>query len=364
MIEFYDNEKKISLQNTIYLNPTKTALEYGVVCKNNEVLYGRLTERQLCFEIKNEPIIYYKRFKHAIIRAIIRDQAIRAQKRGILIDPVLFIRVPFAASGDRAIVPIDPAVDNSMSYTDGFTPPYEGDWPIDPTAIPIPRDQMNQALYDLSNALNQYQTHGFPDFITSADNGGSPFPYDIYAVVRYDAGDGDKLYVSQVDNNTSDPTNAIQWSPVGAPVVALISMTGTQNISNTVLTTVAFDTVVYDDYNMFDPTILNHNFTVKFPGYYEFSAISSVFGNNPASDMSIQLDLYKGFTSLGSMGRVFLLAGKDAGCVGGSTVLAKLAAGDTLTIKIYQSNGGSLSTTIGGDGIVNYVRMHYLGPQP
>ena len=79
---------------------------------------------------------------------------------------------------------------------------------IDLTAKKVPRPQSNQVLFDISDNTNQYQTHGFPDFITALQNDGVLYPYDEWAIVRYDDGSGFDLYQSLVNANATLPTNA------------------------------------------------------------------------------------------------------------------------------------------------------------
>jgi microcystin-dependent protein len=124
---------------------------------------------------------------------------------------------PFAQSGDKTPIP-EVSVGNPVSYQDGWGPNYELDLISDPNALPIPRDQTNQLYYDITDAIRQYQTHGVPDFITSADNLGSPFAYDIYAQVRYNDGSGMKIYENRVAGNVTTPPDP-SWVVVsGNPV--------------------------------------------------------------------------------------------------------------------------------------------------
>lgn len=85
---------------------------------------------------------------------------------------------------------------------------------FDSTAKKVPRFSTNQALFDLSDNINQYQTHGFPRFITTAENGGTPYPYDAFAIVRYDNSVTDENYESLVNSNTTDPTNTLTWRKI------------------------------------------------------------------------------------------------------------------------------------------------------
>lgn len=84
----------------------------------------------------------------------------------------------------------------------------------DTTSKKVPRFQSNQVLFDATDNINQYQTHGFPDFITALDNEGALYPYDIWAIVRYDDGFGMELYQSIVNGNNTLPTNILYWNKI------------------------------------------------------------------------------------------------------------------------------------------------------
>jgi len=131
-----------------------------------------------------------------------------------------FIKIPFALTGTQAPVPRGTQPDGSMSFNQGFTLPYEQDPDTEPTARDIPRDQFNYLMYVLSNAINQWQTQAFPDYITPEENDPdtpTPYSYSINATVRYVNGwasTGAANYVSLVDSNTADPTDSTKWGLV------------------------------------------------------------------------------------------------------------------------------------------------------
>lgn len=130
-------------------------------------------------------------------------------------DQFLF-RVPFAAAGDTAAIPELVQPDGSVSFTQGWGPDYQADLDTDPNAKPIDRSQTNQLFKTITENLAVWQTAQFPEWITSADNGGSPYPYERNAVVRYRPSPSDPwtLYVSLQDANTFVPTDATRWQPV------------------------------------------------------------------------------------------------------------------------------------------------------
>ena len=121
-----------------------------------------------------------------------------------------YYKDPFAIVGDKIVVPNPIQGDGSISYTEGFGENYAID-PALPNSLKVPRPQTNDLFFDLTENLQHYQQHGVPNFITTADNGGVPFPYDIWSIVRYDDGGGFDIYQSLVDNNTSLPPDATKW---------------------------------------------------------------------------------------------------------------------------------------------------------
>lgn len=126
-----------------------------------------------------------------------------------------YFRVPFAAGGNKTAVPVTTG-DGSVNYTDGYGVRYELPRLTDPLARNIERQKMNQVFFDITSNIQQYQQNGFPDFITSADNGGTAYAYGKGATVRFDDGSGFANYESLIASNTTDPTNATNWIKVGS----------------------------------------------------------------------------------------------------------------------------------------------------
>lgn len=122
-----------------------------------------------------------------------------------------FFKTPFASSGDRTTISEAVDVGGLVSYEEGYGYDYERAV-TDPQAKYIERDKNNQLYFDITTALQELQSQGVPDFITSALNGGSAYSYDVNAVVRYNGG----LYRSLVSSNTSDPTDLTKWQALFA----------------------------------------------------------------------------------------------------------------------------------------------------
>jgi microcystin-dependent protein len=128
-----------------------------------------------------------------------------------------FFKLPFGINGNKAAIPQPTQGDGSVSFNQGFPIDYELDPDVQPTAKDVPRDKFNQLMYLVTSALQILQVHGFPDFITTADNGGTPYLYDINSTVRFSggwAGVGALNYYSLVDSNNTTPADATKWGLV------------------------------------------------------------------------------------------------------------------------------------------------------
>jgi len=119
-----------------------------------------------------------------------------------------FFKVPFAQSGDKTAIPDAAQPGGEVSYEEGWTPDYDLEIGVDPSSKPIDRAKHNGLFEDITDNIKQYQTFGVPEWITSADNDGTPYPYEQFARVKYTDGN---VYVSLVASNTEEPTTGDQW---------------------------------------------------------------------------------------------------------------------------------------------------------
>lgn len=114
--------------------------------------------------------------------------------------------IPFATTGDKTSVPNSLQPDGSVSFTQGFGPDYELDKAVDPVnAKDVPRDQMNQLFFDVTDAVGEQQLYGFA--LWSLDRA----PYPVNARVYH----SDKLWRSTVINNSGEP-GVTGWEDVSA----------------------------------------------------------------------------------------------------------------------------------------------------
>lgn len=124
----------------------------------------------------------------------------------------------FASSGDLTTVPDAAQVSGSISFAQGWGVNYQRQIGVDPLAMPIDRTTMNYLFNVITTAIQQYQSFGVPEWITSANNGGTPFAYDYGAIVRYSSSGIPPFttYVSVLAGaatNTSTPGADGNWLP-------------------------------------------------------------------------------------------------------------------------------------------------------
>ena len=119
----------------------------------------------------------------------------------------------FATAGDVTTVP-DPTQSNgTVSYSQGFPVSYST--PVSSGGYNFPRGAHNQILKDITTAIQFLQQNGASNFITSAMNNGSSYPYNLGAVVMYNAGGGLQSWISTANNNTTTPgAGGAFWIPL------------------------------------------------------------------------------------------------------------------------------------------------------
>lgn len=123
---------------------------------------------------------------------------------------------PFAISGLKTPIPDTGVGTGPVNYEFGFGTYYALPFPTDPNALPVPLQGFNELMFDTTDAIKQYQTEGTYPWITSVQNLGVPYPYPIYARVRYDAGAGMQVWESQTAANTAVPGADASWLLISA----------------------------------------------------------------------------------------------------------------------------------------------------
>ena len=150
-----------------------------------------------------------------------------------------YFRFPFANRGDKTALPDDSQTDGRVSYNQGYGPDYQRTPGLDPQARRLERDRFNQLMFDVTSTLQLYYQEAYPNFITPALNGGNAFMYPQYARVRYDAGSGDRVYESLVNNNAALPTVTANWRLVDFAGLDARYLLEANNLSDLVNTTTA-----------------------------------------------------------------------------------------------------------------------------
>lgn len=121
-----------------------------------------------------------------------------------------YFRTPFATSGTKNPIPNDVQPSGAVSFTEGFGLDYELEIGVDPAALPVPRPESNNLYFLITQAIQQYQQFGTPEWIASTDNGGTPYAYAQFARVKYTDGN---VWVSLVAANTATPgTDPTKWA--------------------------------------------------------------------------------------------------------------------------------------------------------
>lgn len=144
-----------------------------------------------------------------------------------------FFKVPFAVSGTKATIPDAVQGDGSVSYAEGYNFNYQRP-KADPLSRNIERDKANGLYFDITSELGEVQAQGVPSFITTALNGGAPFPYGINAVVRYNG----VIYTSRKTANTSLPTVAADWAVVRGSLPRVVAAGTADAITATFVPTI------------------------------------------------------------------------------------------------------------------------------
>jgi len=129
----------------------------------------------------------------------------------------------FATAGDKTPVPDGTQSSGTVSYEQGYTPPYSLA-PTNPDAILVGRANFNQILNDITTAIQFVQQNGASNFITTTMNGGTPYSYNLGAVVMYNAGSGVQAWISTAATNTTIPgAMGATWSELGSTPINLYS---------------------------------------------------------------------------------------------------------------------------------------------
>ncbi|MEX3025377.1 hypothetical protein [Proteus sp. STS61-E] len=119
-------------------------------------------------------------------------------------------KIPFATQGDKASIPVEIQPDGSVSYTQGYGYDYERDQVTDPAAKDIEREKMNGIFHDITEAIGEIQSFGFPKWAEAGK------PYAIRAIVYHK----NKVWQSKIENNNIEPVAGNAWAELKADATA------------------------------------------------------------------------------------------------------------------------------------------------
>ncbi|QXX83460.1 phage tail protein [Providencia sp. R33] len=119
-------------------------------------------------------------------------------------------KIPFATQGDRTSIPDDVQADGAVSYTQGYSYDYERDQQTDPAAKDIEREKMNGIFHDITQAIGELQSFGFPKWAAEGR------PYPIRAIVYHK----NKTWQSKIENNNVEPVAGTAWQELKADLSA------------------------------------------------------------------------------------------------------------------------------------------------
>jgi hypothetical protein len=121
---------------------------------------------------------------------------------------VKFFDVPFGSGGTTTVIPDGVQAGGEVSFTQGYGPDYS----LAPatSGVLYPQSgEFNYLMNAITSALQMFQIHCFPDWISASVNGGSPYAYDANVAVRYTDGN---IWISIVSGNTATPgTDPTKW---------------------------------------------------------------------------------------------------------------------------------------------------------
>ena len=119
-------------------------------------------------------------------------------------------KIPFATQGDRTSIPDDVQADGAVSYTQGYSYDYERDQQTDPAAKDIEREKMNGMFHDITEAIGELQSFGFPKWAAEGK------PYPNRAIVYHK----NKTWQSKIENNNVEPVAGTAWQELKADLSA------------------------------------------------------------------------------------------------------------------------------------------------
>ncbi len=145
----------------------------------------------------------------------------------------MYFPVAFATSGDQTAIPNTGTEIGTVNFPYGYGSNYSEPLASNPDALRVDRVHFNYLMYVMTaNWQALYQTGTVP-WITSVENLGVSFPYDINSIVQYSDG---KIYFNTVDDNTATPgTPASGWQVWQPQVLVTVTASLGSSAVNTIV---------------------------------------------------------------------------------------------------------------------------------
>lgn len=200
---------------------------------------------------------------------------------------------------------------------------------MNPNALLIDRAQMNAIFNDITLSLSRLQQFAFPQWITSANNDGTPYPYANGAVVLYTV-DG-VVYQSIVGANTATPgTDPTKWIPYLSNY-ALLKNSRTRLLSNATFYV-----------NGATGSDSNDGLTVGTPWATLQHAANVIFQNYDMAGFNIDVECADFATYAG-----FVMQGAPPGCDTVGSILFNATSGNPAACVIAETSGSCVVSTTG-----------------
>lgn len=127
----------------------------------------------------------------------------------------------FAESGDKIAIPVPAEADGSVAVSTGWTPDYElAD--TDPDYKPVGRDEMNGALFGVTDSIRQLQLQGAAEW--SADL--APYPKGAEVIHA-----GERWYSPNAANGTEPGAPGTEWVIAGTVPAASETVAGIAEVA-------------------------------------------------------------------------------------------------------------------------------------
>lgn len=141
------------------------------------------------------------------------------------------------------------------------------------------------------------------------------------------------------------------WMTMKRPALQcafLATLSGAQSPADNTVTTVLFDSEVYDEGSDYNPA--TGIFTAPFDGLYRFDASAQFAGLADADEFLLRFFV----NSTNYTGARFMNGGAS-GVGASSTLEIRLVAGDTVAVRVFQDNGTAAAEALSTGGVTRFA---------